>query len=98
MRKLGFFVFALCAVVTAALLVCLEVYRFKKIEKKGPTELSRVAATIPVGATALSVTILNTFNVWKDLARTSFSGTYKNRFPTDSKWSHLYLFQKGDPR
>jgi hypothetical protein len=98
MRKLGFLALALCLLITAALLVCLEAYRFKKIEKKGPTEQSPVAATIPASATALSVTILNTFNVWEDLARTNFSGTYENKFPADSKWSHLYLFRKGDPR
>jgi len=86
---------AATALVTIGLAVSLEAYRFKKIEKKGPAELSPVTAELPADSNAVSAAIQNTFNVWGDLARTNFAGTYTNKFPARSKWRAFYLFRHG---
>jgi hypothetical protein len=97
MKRIAPFALAICVLLIVGLVVALQAYRFKKIEKRGPAELSPVAATIPTNEAAVSTAIRNTFNAWDDVASTNFAGTQKNKFPAGSKWSRLYLFRKGDP-
>ena len=90
-------ILALAAVVLAILGLAgsLEAYRFKKIEKQAPAELSPVTAEVPANPDAVSAAIRNTFNVWEDLARTNFKGPYERKFPTGNKWRSFYLFTHG---
>jgi hypothetical protein len=95
MKKSQIFALAVAALGVLALGLSLEAYRFKKIEKQGPAELSGVTAELPANPEAVSAAVRNTFNVWDDLARTNFAGTYKKKFPTGSKWRSFYLFTQG---
>jgi hypothetical protein len=95
-RSIRTLALALCVLIAAAFFVSLEAYRFKKIEKNGPTKIPPVTATIPAVASSVSAAIQSTFNVWEDLSRTNFSGTFKNKFPASSKWSHFFLFPNSD--
>ena len=95
MRKSQLLALAAVALAILGLAASLEAYRFKKIEKKGPAELSPVTAELPAAADTVSAAVRNTFNVWDDLARTNFTGTYKKKFPTGSKWRSFYLFTHG---
>ena len=97
MRRPGLLAVAVAALLITGFVASLEAYRLKKIKKNGTSDPTSVAATIPTNEAAVSMAIQNTFNVWDDLARTNFAGTYKNKFQPSSKWSHLYLFRKGDP-
>lgn len=95
MRKSQIFALAAVALAILGLAGSLGAYRFKKIEKKGPLELSPVTAELPANPDAVSAAIRNTFNVWDDLARTNFTGTYRNKLSPDSKWRPFYLFTHG---
>jgi hypothetical protein len=95
MRKPQLLALAAIALVTMGLAISLGAYRFKKIEKKGPAELSPVTAELPADSNAVSAAIQKTFNVWDDLARTNCAGTYKNKFPASSKWRAFWLFTHG---
>jgi hypothetical protein len=95
MRKSQIFALVVAALAILGLAGSLEAYRFKKIEKQGPAELSPVTAEIPANPEAVTAAIRQTFNVWDDLARTNFSGTYERKFPTGSKWRSFYLFTHG---
>src|SRR5215831_4862167 len=95
MRKSHILAFAARVLVILGLTASLEACRSKKIDKKGPVELSPVAAELSANPDALSTAIRTTFNVWDDLARTNFSGTYKSKFSPDSKWREFYLFTHG---
>lgn len=88
----------LFCVVLIAWLVGVIVYpKFKRIEKNGPA-IGNVADIVAVNPNVAATAIRNTFNNWSDYVnRRSGSDPYRNKFPADLKWSHLFLFSKGDP-
>jgi hypothetical protein len=75
-------------------LAALRIYpRFKKIEKRGPAPTS-VAAIVPGDVNTVAALIGTTFNDWLDFDRPKRTGTYKNKFPYGSQWSHFFLFRR----
>jgi hypothetical protein len=79
-------------------LVVIAAYpRFKKIEKRGPAPQS-VATVLPGDLDAVATSIGDTFNNWREFIGPNRIGSYQNRFPPDSPWSHFFLFHKNDPQ
>jgi hypothetical protein len=76
-----------------AIVVVAAYPKFKKIEKRGPPPES-VAAIVPEDVNAAAAAIGNTFNKWSDFDRPDRMGTYLNKFPYGSHWSHFFLFDR----
>ncbi len=67
--------------------------KLKKIEKRGPPP-EAVSAIVPEDVNAAAAAIGDTFNKWSDFDRPDRMGTYVNKFPYGSHWSHFFLFDK----
>jgi hypothetical protein len=76
--------------------VAVEYSKFDQIEKQGPNSCSPVAATFPRDAKSVEVTIQSIFNEWASFSRSIGSGTFKNKFRYEDKWSHFLVFRNGD--
>ena len=83
----------LCAAVLESVLAGPACSRFKKIEKRGPA-LESVAAILPGGVNSVAASIIGSFNNWSDFITAGRHGTYQNKFPDGSQWSHFFLFRK----
>ena len=76
-----------------SLLVVLACPKLKKIEKRGPAP-EDVAAILPGDVNAVAASISGLFNNWSDFIAADRHGSYQNKFPYGSQWSHFYLFRK----
>ena len=85
----------LFAVPVVLLMVVLVYPRFKRIEKRGPAPAS-VTANLQGDVNTAVALIGTVFNDWLDFDRPGRIGSYQNKFPHDSPWSHFFLFRKGD--
>jgi hypothetical protein len=85
----------LFALPVVLLMVVLVYPRFKRIEKRGPAPAS-VTANLQGDVNTTVALIGTVFNDWLDFDRPGRIGSYQNKFPHDSPWSHFFLFRKGD--
>ena len=85
-----------CFLAVAAFFVALEAPRLKRIEQRGPATLSPVAITVSESPATVGAAIRKVFNNWADLAASRGSARFENKFPLGTKWSRLFLFERGD--
>lgn len=83
------------SVVILGFTIATQAYRFKRIEKRGPAP-ERVTAILPVDLEATAGQIETAFNRWSDFERLGGTGTYPNKFPRNSPWSHFFLSRRDD--
>jgi len=77
------------------LVLATQVHRLKHIEKRGPSA-ERVTAILPGGVDATAARIASTFNVWSEFERPGRAGSFPNKFPRESQWSHFFLSRRDD--
>ena len=75
--------------------IATQAHRFKHIEKRGPAP-ERVSAILPGELDATAGRIEAVFNRWSEFERPGRTGTYPNKFPRDSQWSHFFLWGRDD--
>jgi len=79
----------------SGLVIATQVHRLKHIEKRGPSA-ERVTAILPGGLDATVARIASTFNAWSEFERPGRAGSFPNKFPRESQWSHFFLSRRGD--
>ena len=75
--------------------IATQAYRFKHIEKRGPAP-ERVTAILPGDPDTTAARIASVFNLWSEFERPGRKGSFPNKYPRDSQWSHFFLSRKDD--
>jgi hypothetical protein len=92
-RKRALALSTIAAILIAAVVVVAAYPKFKRIEKRGPAP-ETVAAIVPEDVNAAAASITSTFNQWSDFDRSDRIGSYRNKFPPRSLWSHFFIFDR----